>query len=245
VTNILHSFRSIFRKKTKLEKSLGEILSFSPGNLHLYELALTHKSVSYTVKGVEGNNERLEYLGDAILDAIISDFLYKKYPDAHEGVLTKVRSNIVNGKKLAEIARKIRLDVHINSKVTEGGKGKILEDAFEAFIGAVYLDKGYKATQRFILKQIVSKHLDIEALLVHDTNFKSKLIEWAQKNRFEVEYYTDYEDYNKKYFYSCLRVNSQTVGEGRGLSKKQAEQQAAKSALLEIDKNNGKLWLKK
>ncbi len=237
--------KKIFRKKSKLEKSLGEILKFSPSNLHLYELALTHKSISYTVKGIEGNNERLEYLGDAILDAIISDFLYKKYPKSHEGTLTKVRSNIVNGKKLAEIARKIKLDSLINSRVTANAKGRILEDAFEAFIGAIYLDKGYKITQQFILKQIINKHLDISALFVYDTNFKSKLIEWAQKNKIETEYYTDYEDYNKKYFYSCLRINGHTVGQGRGLSKKQAEQSAAKIAMQEISKHKGTQWLKK
>jgi ribonuclease-3 len=223
-------------KKTFL-RQLVRVLGFIPGNIRLYELAFIHKSASLSdEKGNPLNYERLEYLGDAILGAVTAEFLYRKYPDQKEGFLTKMRSKIVNGDHLSVLAQQMELDKLMENRLqNEQANRHILGDAFEAFIGAIYLDKGYARTRRFILKKVILNHVDLDGLERVETNYKSQLIEWAQKNRKEVTFYTDVEPYDPTRFISFVSIGDTLFGSGTGGSKKEAEQSAALETLQEIN----------
>ena len=172
-----------------LYHSIKNIFGFNPRNIHLYKLAFRHKSANKDVNGIKINNERLEYLGDAVLSSVIADFLFKKFPYKGEGFLTEMRSKIVCRTNLNKLSRKMGLDKLIESSPEIKSSSKSMRgDAFEAFIGALYLDKGYDFAKRIIIKRIVNIHIDIDALEHLDTNFKSKLIEWAQKEKKEVDF---------------------------------------------------------
>ncbi len=215
---------------------LIRVLGFIPRNISLYELAFIHKSASRSdEKGNPLNYERLEYLGDAVLGAIMAEFLYKKYSDQNEGFLTKMRSKIVNGDHLSVLAHEIGLDKLMENRLqNEQANRHILGDAFEAFTGAIYLDQGYRKTRRFILKRVIRKHVDLVDLERVETNFKSQLIEWAQKNKKEVTFYTDLEPYDPTRFISFVSIGDTLFGSGTGISKKEAEQSAAYETLQEI-----------
>lgn len=212
------------------------LLHFFPSRIRLYEIAIIHKSSSTSdSKGNPVNNERLEYLGDAILGAVIAEHLYLLYPDQNEGFLTKMRSKIVNGEKLGALAEQIGLVPLIKTQTIGTHTLKhIAGDAFEALIGAIYLDKGYKRTKRFILKNILIKHIDLETLEKTEDNFKSQLIEWGQKYRREVCFYTDVEPYDPTRFISYISIGDKLYGSGTGISKKEAEQMAARETLKEL-----------
>jgi len=216
-------------------KKLRKILGFWPSDLSLYQIALTHKSASYTLNGERVNNERLEYLGDSILDAVISDYLYKKYPSEREGFLTEMRSKIVNGEKLKELAVNINLNQFLIQRTNlQMASSRIYEDAFEALVGAIYLDKGYRAVSRFISQKIIDEHIDLDELEVTNYNYKSQLIEWSQKTKSPVEFssFSDNEDASN--FTSEVVLNEEIIGTGRGNSKKEAEQNAAREALIRL-----------
>jgi ribonuclease-3 len=216
-------------------KKLRKILGFWPSDLSLYQIALTHKSASYTLNGERVNNERLEYLGDSILDAVISDYLYKKYPSEREGFLTEMRSKIVNGEKLKELAVNINLDQFIIQRTNiQLASSRIYEDAFEALIGAIYLDKGYRAVSRFISQKIIDEHIDLDELEVTNYNYKSQLIEWSQKTKSPVEFSSFSSDEDLNYFVSEVILDEKIIGKGLGSSKKEAEQNAAKKALISL-----------
>lgn len=216
---------------------MNEILGFCPSRIEYYELALIHKSASVTEpNGTSVNNERLEYLGDAILDAIVGDFLYHKFPKEHEGFLTQMRARIVNGEALSDFAQRIGLNRFIVSHLHNSkGKTKVYEDAFEAFIGAIYLDQGYNTTRDFITNKIIKNFVDLQQLRETDNNFKSQLIEWGQKYKKEVVFETELESTNSKYFISYIRIDNEVFGSGTGVSKKIAEQKAAHSTLLMVN----------
>ena len=172
-----------------ISRSLKNIFGFRPKNLHLYKLAFRHKSANKDVNGIKINNERLEYLGDAVLSSIIADFLFKKFPYKGEGFLTEMRSKIVCRSNLEKLSRKLALDKLIESSPDIMSAAKSVRgDAFEAFIGAMYLDKGYKFTRKIIIKRVINIHIDIDDLELTETNFKSRLIEWAQKEKKEVDF---------------------------------------------------------
>jgi ribonuclease III len=223
----------------EFKKKLREILGFYPSDLSLFQVALTHKSASYTLNGERVNNERLEFLGDSILDAVISDYLYKIYPNEREGFLTEMRSKIVNGEKLKELAIQIKLDQFIIQKNTvPTPSSRIFEDAFEALIGAIYIDKGYWKVYDFISEKIIQKHIDLQLLENTNLNYKSQLIEWSQKTKSQIEFTSSIDNENPPLFVSSIVMNEQIIGEGRGTSKKEAEQNAAQQALIclkEID----------
>ncbi len=216
---------------------LVRVLGFPPGKVRLYELAFIHKSASLSdPKGNPLNYERLEYLGDAVLGAITAEFLYKRYPDQKEGFLTKMRSKIVNGDHLSLLAQAMGLDRLMENRLqNEQANRHILGDAFEAFIGAVYLDKGYRRTRRFVLKRVIKKHVDLSDLENIETNYKSRLIEWAQKNKKEVIFYTDMEPYDPTRFISFVSIGETLFGSGTGISKKEAEQNAAYETLQDLE----------
>lgn len=222
----------------KLVTSLKNLLGFYPVNLHLYKLAFFHKSVAPELKdGKKASNERLEFLGDAILDAVVADYLFKKYPFEDEGFLTELRSKIVSRKNLNYLGGKMGLDKFIKSD----NRGSVLHnsiigDALEAMIGAVYLDKGFLVTQKFVLVQLIRNHIDVDVLQEQELNFKSRLIEYVQKERktlrFEVAAETDMGA--RRLFVINAIVDNVVLGTGQDFSKKRAEQSAAEKALEKI-----------
>ncbi|MFI3280656.1 MAG: ribonuclease III [Rikenellaceae bacterium] len=208
------------------------MFGFVPHNIDLYKLALIHKSASLVLAdGSHINNERLEYLGDAVIESVTSDYLYIQYPLENEGFLTQLRSKIVSRQSLNKLARAIGLDKHIISKANGTFSQKhIFGDAFEALMGAVYLDKGYDFTNRLLINNIYYKHLDIDELLYSETDYKSRLIEWSQKEHLAIEFRTcnDKESTSlRPLFYSKVIIGGVEVGHGIGESKKEAEQRAA------------------
>ena len=232
-------FASIFRKRKASERELREairnIFGYQPGNIALYRLAFKHKSMATSVtKGFRHSNERLEYLGDAVLGSIVADFLFKKFPYKDEGFLTEMRSRIVSRSNLNSLSRKLGIDRLVEaSRDNNVTHSSILGDAFEAFVGAVYLDKGYRFAQAIIINQVIQTHLDIEELLTTEINFKSKVIEWAQKDRKSAEFKLVEELDNgkkNKLYMVCLVVDGKELGRGRDFSIKKAEQQAARKA---------------
>ena len=230
------AFKILTSSNKDFLKKLRKILGFWPSDLSLYQIALTHKSASYTLDGKKVNNERLEYLGDSILDAVISDYLYKKYPGEREGFLTEMRSKIVNGEKLKELAVSINLDQFIIQRTNiQLASSRIYEDAFEALVGAIYLDKGYRAVTRFISQKIIDEHIDLDELEVTNYNYKSQLIEWSQKTKSLVEFSSFSESENAGYFISEVMLEEKIIGRGKGNSKKEAEQKAAREALQSLD----------
>ena len=219
-----------------LNSYLKETLGFRPIDLKLYRLALTHRSVhSVDKNGVSLNNERLEFLGDAIIDALIADFLYRLYPEKKEGFLTTMRSKVVNRAFLENIAQQIELDRFLNSNLAEGSeRNHLLGNAFEAFIGAIYIDQGYEKAKQFIEKMILSKFVDFEDLYNTESNPKSRLIEYCQKNKLNLQFNTIETQTHPNSFYCEISIDDEIIGTGNGLSKKVAEQCASIPALEKL-----------
>ena len=235
-------FKDFFLSSNKFYNSIKKIVGFRPSNLGFYRIALIHKSASLiTKKGSVINNERLEFLGDAVLGVIIAEYLFAKFPNENEGFLTKLRSKIVNGEHLSRLTEKINLNKLIvsNIKVKNSTFTKNLyEDVFEAFTGAIFLDKGYEKTKKFIIKKIIRKHIDINQLVATDTNYKSQLIEWAQRDKKAINFDTNKDETKikayKTVFVSHIMIEDKIFGEGFGSSKREAEQNAAKVTLQNI-----------
>jgi ribonuclease-3 len=222
----------------KFTRQLRRILGFAPSNLKLYQLALIHKSASGKFsKNHDIHNERLEFLGDAILDSIIAEQLYKFFPDEDEGFLTQMRSKIVNRETLKKIAIKMGISDLLIVRMTKDNHKALHGDALEALIGAIYLDKGYKRARKFVLNKIIKRHVNLEELSEVEIDFKSRIIEWGQKNRKDINF-TCHEQANGNdhapVFISHLLVFDDIVGMGLGKSKKEAEQNAAKQAIQMI-----------
>lgn len=223
-------------------RSLKNILGFLPGNVNLYRLAFRHKSAANTItNGQKNSNERLEFLGDAVLGAIIADHLFKKFPYRDEGFLTEMRSKIVNRNFLNQLARKIGLGdlIEYEGRIASQHikQSSLYGDAFEALIGAIYLDKGFSFTQEFIIGRIVKNHVDIDQLERTETNFKSKLIEWCQRNGKEIvfEQIESAGDEKAKLFSIKVIIAAQEYGFGQDFTKKNAEKIAAEKACLALN----------
>jgi ribonuclease-3 len=225
--------------KQEFSSSLKKILGFKPGNLKLYEIAFIHRSASFTLpNGKRVNNERLEYLGDAVLDAILSDYLFDLFPDANEGFLTKIRSRIVNRDVLNHLAVSLGIDKILVSHINMLHPTKNLYgDALEALIGSVFLDKGFKKTKKLFLRNVLGKFLDINNIVNTDTDYKSLVFEWGQKKKSNLIFtYKEEYDFNQKksIFSTTLFIDKKEYGEGHGASKKEAEQEASRQALNRI-----------
>lgn len=225
--------------RREFRASLKNILGFKPGNLKLYENAFIHRSASFTLPdGKKVNNERLEYLGDAVLDAILSDYLFELFPDANEGFLTKIRSRIVNREVLNQLALSLGIDKMLISHINiQHPTQNLYGDALEALLGAIFLDKGFKRTKKLFLKNVVNKYLDINKIVNTDTDYKSLVFEWVQKNKSNLIFtYKEEYDFHKKksVFSTILFIDKQEYGEGVGSSKKEAEQEASRQALKRI-----------
>lgn len=218
---------------------IKDLVGFYPGKLSFYDIAFTHRSASRTdSQGNVVNNERLEYLGDAILGAVIADFLYNRFPQEDEGFLTKMRSKLVNRSILTNLTYDMGLNVYIDSNATNAvDKSHIYGDALEALIGAIYLDRGYDVARYFIIKRIIPKYIDLYELEQNDSNFKSKLIEWSQKTKRLVRFETleEYPNGSKQpKFISIVIIDNNEAGKGTGSSKKEAQQNAARDSLSKL-----------
>ncbi len=173
----------------ELAKNLKSVLGFVPNNIRLFKMAFFHKSMNNSeLRPKSNNNERLEYLGDSVLSTIVAEYLYKKYPGRNEGFLTKMRSKIVKRKTLNKVAEKMGLDI-ILSKYTQGKMSySMLGNAFEALIGALYIEYGYEKTKNYVISKILMKYLDVHELEQNDDNYKSQLLEWGQKEGKQIAY---------------------------------------------------------
>ena len=236
----LKSIRLFFHPKKGSYFALKKISGYYPNDISYYEEALLHKSSSKEyIRGAYRNNERLEFLGDAILNAVVADIVFKKYANQNEGFLTNTRSKIVKRETLDMISSKLGLSrLIISSLCANSQKSHILGNALEAFIGAVYLDQGYRKTYSFIKKKIIAAYINIDKLAKKEVNFKSKLLEWSQKYKVQLEYQmmenTMDRDFNQV-FQSQVMLNSLVAGTGTGYSKKESHQQAANKALKKIN----------
>ena len=189
-SNITDRIRLLFRKDKESYFRFYKMLGFYPRNISIYEQALLHKSSS--IKSEQGrllNNERLEFLGDAILDAVVADIVYKKFEGKREGFLTNTRSKIVQRETLNRLAIEIGLDKLIKYSARQSSHNSYMcGNAFEALVGAIYLDRGYRACKHFMEHRIIGPYINLEKISRKEVNFKSKLIEWSQKNRVELTF---------------------------------------------------------
>ncbi|OFY68255.1 MAG: ribonuclease III [Bacteroidetes bacterium RBG_13_43_22] len=225
--------------KREFGSRLRKILGFKPGNLRLYEIAFIHRSASFTLPdGKRVNNERLEYLGDAILDAILSDFLFEKFPDASEGFMTKIRARIVNREVLNHLSVSMGINKIVVSNISSNHTTRnLFGDAFEALLGAVFLDKGFRKTKKLFIKKVLNKYLDLDEIVKTDTDYKSLVFEWVQKNKANLifTYNEEYDfDLKKSVFSTTLFINREEFARGQGTSKKEAEQEASSLAWRRI-----------
>jgi len=229
-------------EKREFSSRLKKILGFRPGNLKLYEIAFIHRSATFTMPdGSKVNNERLEYLGDAVLDAILSDFLFEKFPDASEGFMTKIRSRIVNRDVLNQLAVSMGINKILISNVSSAHPTKNLYgDALEALIGSLFLDKGFKKTKKLFIRNVLNKYLDLNLIVNTDSDYKSLVFEWVQKNKTSL-IFTYNEEYDfklkKSIFSTTLIIDKIEMGEGHGSSKKEAEQEASSMAWKRLKDN--------
>jgi ribonuclease III len=222
-------------KEKQLEKQLQNVLGIKPGNYSLYFTALSHRSVK---ENADENNERLEYLGDAVLSTVIADYLFKRYPYKGEGFLTEMRSKMVNRQQLNEIALKMGVKkLTLYNKFDGFLKGsQIFGNTLEALVGAVYLDKGYKRTQHWVVKQIVIPYVFVDDLEQIDINLKNKLIGWASKNGKKLEFETVNEklEGNRRVFTIAVVLDGENLSQAKGYNKKDASQIAAQEAIVKL-----------
>jgi ribonuclease-3 len=224
---------------------LKKQLKISPGTLQLYELAFLHRSASLTLPdGSIVNNERLEYLGDAIIDAVVADYLFRKFPNEREGFLTRMRSRIVNRAHLDSIANQMGLVQIIVAYATntETVKKRICGEAFEALMGAMYLDKGYEKTLKYITGHVLKNYINLEQLILTETDFKSRLMEWGQKHKLPVGFETidvsREKSKNIQNFSVQVTISNVPIAKGLGKSKKEAEQMASQKTLTFISSSS-------
>ncbi|MEY4275333.1 MAG: ribonuclease III [Aquirufa sp.] len=223
-------------REKHLYQSVKHLIGANPSNLELYRLAFLHASASResVSKTYKESNERLEFLGDSVLGMITASYLFKKFPFKDEGFLTEIRSRMVSRESLNVLGRKLGLEEVIeyeNQRKTSLSRSSMYGDALEAFIGAVYLDKGFSFTQKFVTQKILAQYFDLDTVVQNNPNFKSLLIEWAQKEGKKVQFTLDEEGaHHNKEFTAFVLLENEKIAEGKGYSKKKAEQNAAMKA---------------
>ena len=238
-SNIIDRIRLPFRKEKELFSALYNILGFHPHNIALYKQALLHKSVGRkNEKGRPLNNERLEFLGDAVLDAVVGDIVYRHFEGKREGFLTNTRSKLVSRETLGKLAKEMGISQLINSAGRSNSHNSYMNgNAFEALVGAIYLDRGYAACMRFMERRILSQLINIDKVAYKEVNFKSKLLEWSQKNRVQMEF-RDLEqtrdENNSPVFTTQVFIEGLEGSKGVGYSKKESQQKAAKETLQSL-----------
>jgi ribonuclease-3 len=239
IRDLLFHIKLFSSPRKEFYSYIKSLTGHSPLKFKLYDIAFIHKSASYVDKmGNTVNNERLEYLGDAVLGTIVAEYLYNRFPFKDEGFLTQLRSRVVNRSFLTQLTFKMKLNRFVISNANSVNESSHLYgDLLEAFIGAIYLDCGYTVAKRFVIKKIFNQHVDLQQMENVDNNFKSQLIEWGQKIKQEVEFITiDNPDSSsdKMPFISDACIDGKVMGTGEGYSKKEAQQNAAQQALEKL-----------
>ena len=243
LSNLISLIKLLFVKDKELYVYVHGITGYYPRNIELYKLALVHRSKPLQLpNGRWTNNERLEYLGDAVLDLAVAHYLYQQFPRKHEGFLTSTRAKIVPRESLNRVGKAFHLEAHVRAATHSNAHNSYINgNALEALVGAVYLDHGYKRSQQFIIKRIVSRHFDLDELVRTEQNFKSRLIEWTQKYHLSIEYAlvdTMNDHDNNPVFKTAVIIAGHYAADGTGYSKKESHQNASKKALdrLHTDK---------
>ena len=239
LSNLIDRMKLPFRKDKELYLSLHKIIGFYPHDISYYKLALMHKSMyKRNAKGKPVNNERLEFLGDAVLDATVGDIVYRHFPGKREGFLTNTRSKLVQRETLNRLAQ----EMGINQLILSSGRSQSHNsymggNAFEALVGAIYLDRGYDACMEFMRKRILAQMINIDKVAYKEVNFKSKLIEWSQKNRVRIDFKSILEEKDKTgspVFVYRVTLEGVEGCEGKGYSKKESQQLASKLTLEKL-----------
>ena len=229
------AYNTVFSSDKELVNYIRTITGYTPDKVKLYKQVFTHRSLYGDAKE---NNERLELLGDSVLDMLVAEYLYKKYPYREEGFITELRSKIVNRKSLNEIGTKLGLieKIKLNKKAMNSVPKDVAGNTLEALIGAMYLDAGFKDTRRFVFKRILSDLIDVESLEATDVDFKSKMYHYVQRSGKNLEFkVVEEQNRNRRsYFVIDLEIDGQVIARGEGFSKKVAEQNAAMNAQKEI-----------
>lgn len=226
-------YHRFFSPEKPFARRIRNTVGFTPSNLHIFKLAFTHKSNSDSRGHANTSNERLEFLGDALLSTIVAEYLFKKYPNSNEGFLTKMRSKIVKRKTLNRIADDMGLDVLLleynETRLSESMKG----NALEALVGAIYLEKGYRRTKSIVIRRFLMRYLDIHDLEDRDDNYKSQLLEWCQKEGSSVDYklVQKFKFDNRDRFRIAVVINGDEVAIAEDFNKKSAEQSASRKAI--------------
>ena len=241
-SNLIDRIRLLFRKDKESYLCFYRILGFYPHDIRIYEQALLHKSSSIKLeKGRFLNNERLEFLGDAILDAVVGDIVYRKFEGKREGFLTNTRSKIVSRESLNYVADQIGLSRLVKFNARQSSHNSYMGgNAFEALVGAVYLDRGYAYCKYFMEERIIGSYLDLNKISRKEVNFKSKLIEWTQKNKVEISFELlnqTYDEFNSPIFETEVLIEGVHACKGKGYSKKESQQVAAHDTLNKIKKD--------
>ena len=235
IRQIIQSIRLYLNRNGKFYGLSISQIGFVPNNKSLYRLALLHKSASkMTSKGVVLNYERLEFLGDAVLGAIVAEILYKFFPNKDEGFMTRLRSKIVSRESLNIIAIKMGLSEEVIAKSDISKNKHIYGDVFEAFTGAIYLDQGYDKTKAFIENYIFPHYVNLEDLVHVDKNYKSRLIEWAQKQKIDLNIETLESNARRSKFVCTISIGEDIMAQGIGASKKEAEQNSAEKVIQKL-----------
>ena len=241
LNNFIDRIKLSFRKDKELYLSLYDILGFYPHNISYYKMALMHKSIMHrNAKGKPVNNERLEFLGDAVLDAVVGDIVYQHFPGKREGFLTNTRSKLVQRETLNKLAQEMGITQLVLSNGRSSSHNSYMGgNAFEALVGAVYLDRGYDVCMQFMQKRILAQMINIDKVAYKEVNFKSKLIEWSQKNRVKLDFIQVNQEKDKNgspvFTYKVL-VEGVEGGIGKGYSKKESQQNASKLTLERLRK---------
>lgn len=241
--SLINKIRLLFHKDKESYLRFYHILGFYPHNISYYKQALVHRSSSVKDNGRWINNERLEFLGDAVLDAVIGDIVFRKFEGKREGFLTNTRSKIVQRETLNRLAEEIGLDKQVKYTTRQSAHNCYLSgNAFEAIIGAIYLDRGYEACKYFMEHRIIGTYIDLDKISTEEVNFKSKLLEWSQKNHFLLDFQLVNESHDQLYspiFESEVTIEGIVTGHGQGYSKKESQQKAAEETLdkLKVNQN--------
>ena len=236
---LLRFYNRFLSQDKEFTAKLRNLLGFTPANITIFKLAFSHRS-SPTDGGIKHyaiqNNERLEYLGDAVLGTIVAEYLFKKYPDSDEGFLTKMRSKIVKRNALNRLGDKMGLDVFLSQQNSLRLSKSMLGNAVEALIGAIYLEQGYDKTKHYVVQEILRKYVDVHELERVDDNYKSQLLEWCQKNGMSVSYklVARYKFEKRDRFKVAVIIDGKRMGIADDFNKKSAEQMASGKAMVEL-----------
>ncbi len=237
-TQLIDRLRLPFQSHRELRSQLRRMIGFYPHSIHHYQLALMHKSLMHRSKGRPVNNERLEFLGDAILDAAVGDIVYHHFPGKREGFLTNTRSKLVQRETLGRLAKEMGLEeLILSSGHTSSHNSYMAGNAFEALVGAIYLDRGYDACMTFLKKRILKSMINIDKVAYREVNFKSKLIEWTQKNKVKIEFEMvsqDKDENGSPVFSYRVRLEGVEGCTGTGFTKKESQQRACKDTLQRL-----------